>query len=162
MAERLSKFESANAEKIQKQVETEECDAFNKEFGVKIDSYDGIKGLDNAEKILSLMTESKLPLLDAYFVANRANILKEGADKVRQDTLNQINGKGHIKATGNTSGELDVASALDPAKLQSYRDIFKDKRGKSYSDEVYKAYHHVLQSGKKTPFSTIVKKYGGK
>ena len=156
----LQGYRDVNAQVAQKQNQSTELGDFNKEFGFEIESYDGISDLPNAKAILTLMTDSKLKLSDAYMLANKDDIIKSGAEKVKQDTLNRLAGKGHITPTANPSGVGTLNGPIDPEVLEEYRAIHTDKKGRAYPDKFYKELHALSSNGKKYSVKELKKKHG--
>lgn len=154
----LNKYEEAAAKTVQKQNEKKEVTDLNNEHGLELQSYEDIKKLDNAEKILGYMTDSNLSLSDAYLLANKDIIQKEGAEKVRQQTMNQINGKSHIKPTKGT-GEANKAGPIPKDQLAMYKQVMTDKNGRPYPDEFYQEYHSLSQQGKNPSVRSLKNKY---
>lgn len=63
-------------------------------------------------------------LLDAYEVANRAELRTKNINAGKQKALNQLNSKAHIRGNGG-SGSDDVDLTSIPADtLQVYRQMF--------------------------------------
>ncbi len=155
----LEQFKNASAETVAKQREKEEINNLNKEYGLELKSYEDVKNLPNAEKIFKYAAESGLSVSEAYFLANKEAILKDGAEKVKQDTINKIAGKNHIKQTANGGGSTNISAPLSDQELSEYRIIMKDKTGKPYSDALYREYASLSRSGKTPSIKALIKKY---
>ena len=155
----LEQFKNASAETVAKQREKEEINNLNKEYGLELKSYEDVKNLPNAEKIFKYAAESGLSVSEAYFLANKEAILKDGAEKVKQDTINKIAGKNHIKQTANGGGSTNISAPLSDQELSEFRNIMKDKTGKAYPDGLYREYASLSRSGKNPSIKALIKKY---
>lgn len=63
---------------------------------------------------------------NAHFETILANATKSIKEVTKQETLNQLNSKDHIKANGNASGEIEHIE-IDPVQMAMYRKMVPGK-----------------------------------
>lgn len=112
-------------ERVQK-----DLDALNKEYSnCKFKKADEING-----KMADYMRMG-LSVADAYYLTNRESIAQAQMAGVRQATINQANGKGHLKSvSGGTSGDVIVPDDI----AKEYRNFFPDWTDKMIAEDYKK------------------------
>lgn len=76
-----------------------------------------------------------LSVNEAYYLANKDNIAQAQMAGVRQATINQANGKGHLKSvSGGTSGDVIVPDDI----AKEYRNFFPDWTDKMIAEDYKK------------------------
>lgn len=122
--EQRAKIESGK-ERVQK-----DLDALNKEYSnCKFKKADEING-----KMADYMRMG-LSVADAYYLTNRESIAQAQMAGVRQATINQANGKGHLKSvSGGTSGDVIVPDDI----AKEYRNFFPDWTDKMIAEDYKK------------------------
>ena len=122
--EQRTRVESGK-ERVQK-----DLDALNKEYSnCKFKKADEING-----KMADYMRMG-LSVADAYYLTNRESIAQAQMAGVRQATINQANGKGHLKSvSGGTSGDVIVPDDI----AKEYRNFFPDWTDKMIAEDYKK------------------------
>lgn len=122
--EQRTRIESGK-ERVQK-----DLDALNKEYSnCKFKKADEING-----KMADYMRMG-LSVADAYYLTNRESIAQAQMAGVRQATINQANGKGHLKSvSGGTSGDVIVPDDI----AKEYRNFFPDWTDKMIAEDYKK------------------------
>lgn len=112
-------------ERVQK-----DLDALNKEYSnCKFKKADEING-----KMADYMRMG-LSVADAYYLTNRESIAQAQMAGVRQATINQANGKGHLKSvSGGTNGDVIVPDDI----AKEYRNFFPDWTDKMIAEDYKK------------------------
>lgn len=122
--EQRARIESGK-ERVQK-----DLDALNKEYSnCKFKKADEING-----KMADYMRMG-LSVADAYYLTNRESIAQAQMAGVRQATINQANGKGHLKSvSGGTNGDVIVPDDI----AKEYRNFFPDWTDKMIAEDYKK------------------------
>jgi len=116
------------------QILNSELSDLNKEYpDLKLEGIGDLLKLDNSDKIYQLAKQG-YSLLHAYEAVNRDVIRKQQSEATRQATLNNIQGKGHVRGNGSGS-EIDTTRIPDEV-LEMYK---KFNPGKSL--EEYKKHY---------------------
>lgn len=96
------------------------------DLDVQINTLDDIAMLDNADKIIKHI-ESGKTLSEAYFLANKGELIKKEAEKVRQDTIKKIQANGDA-TTGSLSnnGQTTTLYTREQVDAMSQSDVNKN------------------------------------
>lgn len=96
------------------------------DLDVQINTLDDIAMLDNADKIIKHI-ESGKTLSEAYFLANKGELIKKEAEKVRQDTIKKIQANGDA-TTGSLSnnGQTTTLYTREQVDAMSQADVNKN------------------------------------
>lgn len=96
------------------------------DLDVQINTLDDIASLDNADKIIKHI-ESGKTLSEAYFLANKGELIKKEAEKVRQDTIKKIQANGDA-TTGSLSnnGQITTLYTREQVDAMSQADVNKN------------------------------------
>ena len=96
------------------------------DLDVQINTLDDIAMLDNADKIIKHI-ESGKTLSEAYFLANKGELIKKEAEKVRQDTIKKIQANGDA-TTGSLSnnGQITTLYTREQVDAMSQADVNKN------------------------------------
>jgi len=96
------------------------------DLDVQVNTLDDIASLDNADKIIKHI-ESGKTLSEAYFLANKGELIKKEAEKVRQDTLEKT-----LSLKGSSPGALDQSAGTE--HTDSYSTMSADDFNKLKED----------------------------
>ena len=96
------------------------------DIDLQIKSLDDIASLDNADKIVDHIKAGKT-LSEAYFLANKGELIKKEAEKVRQDTLEKT-----LSLKGSSPGALDQSAGTE--HTDSYSTMSADDFAKLKED----------------------------
>lgn len=96
------------------------------DIDLQIKSLDDIASLDNADKIVDHIKAGKT-LSEAYFLANKKQLIQKEAEKVRQDTLEKT-----LSLKGSSPGALDQSAGTE--HTDSYSTMSADDFNKLKED----------------------------
>lgn len=91
----------------------------------KIKTAADLDGLEKIGDILSLCKDNKLTLTQAYKIAYETEIAARQLSKAKQEAINQVNGKSHLKQVGGLNeGTNDVF--ISESEMQTGREYYPD------------------------------------
>lgn len=101
-------------EKLKFQLQTEVVD-LNKEFDLKLTSYEDISNVDNGHAVIALMQTKKpdgeyYSAVEAYKMANYDKIMAKEVAKTKQQTKNEMNGFNHTKVDSKAGSEVSTVT----------------------------------------------------
>ena len=124
---RLKEYEKIKAESYtQNQLKELNDELKELDIDLQIKSLDDIASLDNADKIVDHIKAGKT-LSEAYFLANKKQLIQKEAEKVRQDTLEKT-----LSLKGSSPGALDQSAGTE--HTDSYSTMSADDFNKLKED----------------------------
>lgn len=97
-------------EKLKLQLQSEVME-LNKEFDLKLTSYEEIQSVDNGTAVIAIMQTKKpngeyYSAVEAYKMANYDKLLAKEVAKTKQQVKNEMNGFNHAKVDSKAGGEV--------------------------------------------------------
>ena len=123
---RLQEYEKMRTETYTSK-QLSELNADLKEVGIDpVKSLDDVGSLPSADKVIALIKDGKT-LSEAYFLANKKDIIQKQADKIQQDTIKKIQANG--SATPGSladNGETPSLYTREQVDAMSQSDVNKN------------------------------------
>lgn len=135
------KAESAlQEEKLKLQLQSEVLD-LNREFDLKLTSYEEISNIDNGSAVLAIMQTQRpdgeyYSAVEAYKMANYDKLLAKEVAKTKQQVKNEMNGFNHAKV--ETKGGDEVNTVTLDAETLAWYDKMGIKPDMDFLKTVYK------------------------
>lgn len=101
--------QTLQAEKLKFQLQSEVME-LNKEFDLKLDSYEDISNIENGSAVVALMSAKKpngeyYSAVEAYKMVNSDKIIAKEVQKAKQQAKNEMNGFNHTKVDSKGGSE---------------------------------------------------------
>ena len=121
--------ESKQEEYVKNQLSELNNDLKGLDIDIKINSLEDIVKLENSYDVIKYVDKG-MTLSEAYFLANKQNIIKSDRNKIQQDTIKQIEANGSaspgaLSDTGNTASLYTEAQveAMSVAEISKNYDL---------------------------------------
>lgn len=138
--------EAANVERGTKLM-LEDYDKLKSEYGDLLPDLDGENPSDKLASLVNhfmdndpetwARVERGYTMEDAFLVSHKGDILTSASKKGAQQTLNQVNGRSHLKPSGSTS-EVETV-AIPEETLKMYKQLIPGKSHKEYLEHYKKS-----------------------
>lgn len=111
------------SEKLKLELQSEVMD-LNREFDLKVNSYEELSTIERGEEIVALMAARKpngeyYSAVEAYRMINHDKIIADAIKQAKQQAKNEAAGFNHTKTESKTGGEVESV-VLDAETLRMY------------------------------------------